>query len=225
VNARIKKFRILTRYKLTEIPSLEYYTLIACGLSNKNYKPFYDCDADSSKNIYNEYKEMKINIPHFSITTTSNIPSPTEEQLHLMVSDPQNPIFGPLSSLDRKNAGNNEKNNESEVDNEDDNEDDNGEEYNSPNIVQQPTARKLAVENNRRIRASLFIRDITNEFNSNVKITQPNLRELGKQLGVPIEDKILLKSLILRELENYDINTPNNPEIILTNLKNISISK
>ena len=52
--------------------------------------------------IYNEYKEMKINIPHFSITTTSNIPSPTEEQLHLMVSDPQNPIFGPLSSLDRK---------------------------------------------------------------------------------------------------------------------------
>jgi len=102
--------------------------------------------------------------------------------------------------LDRKNAGNNEKNNENEVDNEDDNEDDNGEEYNSPNIVQQPTARKLAVENNRRIRASLFIRDITNEFNSNVKITQPNLRELGKQLGVPIEDKILLKSLILREL-------------------------
>jgi len=43
--------------------------------------------------IYNEYKEMKINIPHFSITTTSNIPSPTEEQLHLMVSDPQNPIW------------------------------------------------------------------------------------------------------------------------------------
>jgi len=126
--------------------------------------------------------------------------------------------------LDRKNAGNNEKNNENEVDNEDDNEDDNGEEYNSPNIVQQPTAKKLAVENNRRIRASLFIRDITNEFNSNVKITQPNLRELGKQLGVPIEDKILLKSLILRELENYDINTPNNPEIILTNLKNISIN-